>query len=142
MSELQFDRLAPALQPLLGKFYRSHRSSMRAPSGAQTWVARQAEILAALNLTPVADGHWLSGLLVAPAQRGQGLASRLIGHALAHTPGPVWLFCHPELVDFYGRLHFVAAPHLPPPLAERLLRYQRHKTLLALVRGATVRPSA
>ncbi|MNM82551.1 Acetyltransferase (GNAT) family protein [compost metagenome] len=97
-------------------------------------MVRQPEILAALNLSPVGGGHWLTGLLVAPAQRRQGLASRLIEHALAQTPGPVWLFCHPQLVDFYARLDFTPAAELPAPLAERLARYQQHKTLVALVR--------
>lgn len=132
--DIHCELLAPLLQPLLGKFYRAHRSPMRAPNGAQTWVARRQEILAALNLSPVGGGHWLTGLLVAPAQRRQGLASRLIEHALAQTPGPVWLFCHPELADFYARLDFTPAAELPAPLAERLARYRQHKTLVALVR--------
>lgn len=134
MTDIHCDRLAPLLQPLLDKFYRAQRSPMRAPNGAQTWVARRQEILAALNLTPVDHGHWLTGLLVAPTVRRQGLASRLIEHALTRTPGPVWLFCHPDLADFYQRLGFEPAAELPPPLAERLARYQRNKALLALTR--------
>lgn len=136
MSELRIEPLAPALQPLLGKFYRAHRAAMRAPDGAQSWVARRGEILAALNLTPVAGGHWLTGLLVAPAERRRGLARRLLGQALAQTGGPVWLFCHPELVDFYARLGFAPAAQLPPPLAERLLRYRRSKSLVALLNAS------
>ncbi|MBV2134541.1 GNAT family N-acetyltransferase [Pseudomonas sp. MAP12] len=141
MNELHFGLLAPALQPLLGKFYRAHRSPMRAPPEAQTWVVRQTEILGALNLSPVGGGHWLTGLLVAPAQRRQGLASRLIEHALAQTPGPVWLFCHPQLADFYTGLGFTLAAELPAPLAERLARYRQHKTLIALARHATLHQS-
>lgn len=132
MSELHFGLLAPALRPLLDKFYRAHRSPMRAPAGAQAWVARRQEILAALCLTPVDGGHWLTGLLVAPTERRQGLSSRLVKQALAQTPGPVWLFCHPQLVDFYQRQGFVQALHLPPSLAERLTRYQRNKQLVAM----------
>ncbi|SFQ13575.1 Acetyltransferase (GNAT) family protein [Geopseudomonas sagittaria] len=134
--DIHCELLAPLLQPLLGKFYRAHRSPMRAPSGAQTWVARRQEILAALNLTPLDHGHWLTGLLVAPTARSQGLASQLIEHALARTAGPVWLFCHPDLVGFYRRLGFEPATQLPPALAERLARYQRSKALLALARGS------
>lgn len=130
------ERLAPPLLPLLGKFYRAHRSAMRAPNGASAWVARRDGIVATLCLTPVEHGHWLTGLLVDPAQRRHGLASRLIEHALAHTPGPVWLFCHPELYAFYQRNGFTPldGSQLPPPLAERLARYQRSKSLLAMGR--------
>ncbi|MNM93287.1 Acetyltransferase (GNAT) family protein [compost metagenome] len=134
--DIHCELLAPLQQPLLTKFYRAQRSPMRAPNGAQTWVARRQEILAALNLTPVDHGHWLTGLLVAPTERRQGLASRLIEHALARTAGPVWLFCHPDLLGFYQRQDFEPAAQLPPALAERLARYQRSKALLALARGA------
>lgn len=136
MSELQWGLLAPALRPLVDKFYRAHRSPMRAPSGALVWVARRQEILAALCLTPIDAGHWLTGLLAAPTARCQGLASRLIEQALAHTPGPVWLFCHPQLVGFYQRLGFVQTGHLPPSLCERLARYQRSKPLVAMAHGS------
>lgn len=132
MTELQFAPLAPPLKPLLDKFYRAHRSSIRAPNGARVWVARRQEILAALCLTAVDDGHWLTGLLVAPDERRHGLASRLVEQALARTPGPVWLFCHPDLVGFYQRLDFAPATRLPAALAERLARYQRSKALVAL----------
>ncbi len=107
---------------------------MRAPAGAQPWVLRQHGIVAALCLTPVAHGHWLSSVLVEPAQRGRGLAGRLLRHALAHTPGAVWLFCHPDLAGFYAGLGFTATPQLPAELAERLARYRRHKPLLAMAR--------
>ena len=140
--DIHCELLAPLLQPLLGKFYRAHRSPMRAPDGAQTWVARRQEILAALNLTPVDHGHWLTGLLVAPTERRQGLASQLIEHALTRTTGPVWLFCHPDLLGFYQRLGFEPATQLPPALAERLARYQRSKALLALARGSVAHREA
>lgn len=136
MSEPHIGLLAPALRPLLDKFYRAHRSPMRGPSGAQAWVARRREILAVLCLSAVDGGHWLTGLLVAPCARRQGLASRLVGQALAQTPGPVWLFCHPALADFYERLGFAQTPHLPPSLAERLARYRRSKPLIAMAHGA------
>jgi GNAT superfamily N-acetyltransferase len=135
MSEPHFGLLAPALRPLLDKFYRAHRSPMRAPAGAQAWVARRQDILAALCLSAVDGGHWLTGLLVAPAERRQGLSSRLLKQALAQTAGPVWLFCHPQLVDFYQRLGFAQTLQLPPSLAERLTRYQRHKQLVAMAHG-------
>lgn len=126
----------PRLQrPLLDKFYRVHGSPMRAAREGQPWVARQDEIVGALNLTPVAGGYWLTGLFVAPALRGQSIAATLVQQSLAHSLGPVWLFCHPELLTFYQRLGFAPCLRLPEALAHRLARYTLSKPLVALGHG-------
>ncbi|WP_409298529.1 GNAT family N-acetyltransferase [Pseudomonas sp. KCJK8993] len=134
MPSYRISQLAETSRPLLNKFYRQHRSSMRASTDGQLWVLRDGEILAGMSLSPVAQGYWLTGLFVAPPHRGQGLAGRLLDGALGSLQGPVWLFCHPDLAPWYQRLGFVAAPRLPQPLAERLVRYQRSKPLLAMAR--------
>lgn len=131
---MHYRLLPPPLKPLADKFYRAQRSPMRASAGAQIWVAEQQEIVAALCLQTVAGGHWLTSLLVAPAQRRQGAAAHLIGAALAECSSTVWLFCHTELSDFYLRQGFTLSNDLPAVLAERLLRYQRSKRLLAFSR--------
>lgn len=132
----------PALQrPLLDKFYRSHRCSMRSKGEARIWVAKAPEIVAALNLTPMVNGHWLTGLFVAPERRGNGIAGRLIEAAVAEATGSVWLFCDPGLIGFYQRLGFTRSDDLPLCLAERLARYQRTKALIALGRkSAALQP--
>lgn len=132
MPECQLRQLPVESQPLLNKFYRTHRSHMRVPPGACCWVAGSTEIVAGLCLTGVADGYWLTGLLVTPNQRNQGLAQRLVTQALAISDGPVWLFCEPKLIGFYKRLGFSEPGMLPEPLASRLKRYNRSKTLVAL----------
>lgn len=125
----------PALQrPLLDKFYRAHRSSMRTGNDDVLWVARHAGIVAGLCLKPLTDGHWLTGLFVAPQERHQAVGSNLVRQALSQTPGQVWLFCHPDLADFYRRLDFQPCTHLPESLADRLVRYSRTKPLLSLYR--------
>lgn len=121
-------------RPLLNKFYRAHRSPMRVPPGAACWVAGRTEIVAALSLSPVEHGHWLTGLLVAPAQRNRGLGARLVSRALDESAGPVWLFCAPALIPFYRPLGFDESLPLPESLAARLQRYNSHKTLVALGR--------
>lgn len=88
------------------------------------------EIVAALCLRPDAPGQWLTGLFVAPAQCRQGLTRRLSERALARADGLAWLFCHPELGDFYRRLGFTPTPQL----AERLARCRRSTPLIALCR--------
>lgn len=125
-----------ALQrPLLGKFYRSHRCSIRASAEGLLWVARTPDIVAGLCLTASAHGHWLTGLFVAPAWRSQGIAGHLIQRAVDSVEGPVWLFCHPQLQGFYQRLGFTPEPALPQPLRDRLSRYRLSKPLVALGRA-------
>ncbi|MDB6141429.1 MAG: N-acetyltransferase [Pseudomonas sp.] len=128
-----FYSLPELSRPLLDKFYREHRSPMRAGGEARLWVAKQTEIVGGLCLTDVADGQWLTGLFVAPAMRGHGIAGRLIDAALAEVRGPVWLFCHPDLLGFYRRSGFEPAANLPQTLAGRFERYSRTKPLIALI---------
>ncbi|KPY09475.1 Acetyltransferase [Pseudomonas savastanoi pv. nerii] len=136
MSEIRFYPLPDACRPLLGKFYREHQSSMRAASKGQAWVAKQEEIIGALCLTPVAEGHWLTGLFVAPPMRGKTVARSLIDAALQPLAGPVWLFCHPDLLGFYQLAGFETAQRLPHTLGEKFMRYSRSKPLIALCREA------
>ncbi|ROM22672.1 GNAT family N-acetyltransferase [Pseudomonas protegens] len=132
MPDLQINLLAEVERPLLNKFYRQHRSSMRAASEGQLWVARSSEIIAGMSLSPAAEGYWLTGLFVAPTSRGQGLASQLVGQAVQSVEGPVWLFCHPNLQALYRSMGFCSTTCLPHALNERLARYQRSKPLLAM----------
>lgn len=132
MSQILYQRLADELLPLANKFYKQQRSAMRVGRSEQVWVAQHAEIIAACCLKPVADGHWLTALLVAREQRQQGIASQLLNTLQAKNPGAIWLFCAPELLGFYQRLGFALCHDVPAALAERLLRYQRKQPLLAL----------
>jgi GNAT superfamily N-acetyltransferase len=136
MSEIEFCPLPELCQPLLDKFYRAQRSPMRSSGATQLWVAKQQAIIGALCLTQVADGYWLTGLFVAPEWRRQGVAERLIASAMRDLAGPVWLFCHPDLIGFYERSGFALAADLPSALADKLVRYRRTKELVGMV-GAT-----
>src|SRR5471032_1427535 len=123
MTDPDSAQLPESLRPLLNKFYRAHHSPMRSASDGQLWVARQGQIIGGLSLTSVAQGHWLTGLFVAPSSRSRGIAAQLLQQALGHCNGPVWLFCHPDLRGFYECQGFHCDPVLPQPLAERLARY-------------------
>jgi len=103
-------------------------------------VARRGAILGGLCLTPVADGHFLTGLLVTPSQRSRGIGAQLVREALMSNSEPVWLFCKPELLDFYTRLGFVMTDLLPDTLADRLARYRRTKALIALLNDRRMMP--
>lgn len=132
MTPIEIETLPSRSRQLLNKFYREQHSPMRAAQGARLWVARGPQIVAALNMTPVAGGAWLTGLLVSEPLRGRQIARRLVQAAVAQAPGPVWLFCHPDLEGFYQKLGFAADPPLPVTLAERLQRYRLSKFLLAM----------
>ena len=131
---MEFIELPTCARPLLDKFYKSHRSRMRSNGNARWWVARDGEIIAGSNFVPTGEGHWLTGLYVAPDQRNQGLGQGLLNAAQGTLGGPVWLFCEPELRQFYERAGFEDAAALPTDLVQRLERYRASKDLLALVR--------
>lgn len=132
MPDTLYTLLDEPLWPLMNKFYRAHQSPMKAVREAQLWVARRDEIIGALCLRPVAGGHWLTGLFVAPGCRGQGVAARLVAQAVAGLELPVWLFCHPQLRGFYESCGFTFDPQMPYAMVERLSRYARSKPMIAM----------
>lgn len=138
MPDTQYTLLAEPLWPLMNKFYRAHQSPMKAVREARLWVARRDEIVGALCLRPVAGGHWLTGLFVDPACRGQGIAAQLIRQAVANVEEPVWLFCHPDLRGFYEGCGFSFDPTMPYAMVERLSRYSRTKPMIAMGFAAQV----
>lgn len=131
--EHSIECLPPLQHALLNKFYRNHGSRMRVNKSSQMWVVRNPTIIAGLCLAPVADGYWLTGLFVAPEHRQRKVAQQLIKHVqrtcLAST---IWLFCNPDLIDFYQQVNFTITQQLPEPLKNRLARYQQHKEIIAL----------
>lgn len=133
-SDVEWQCLAPAQHPLLVRFYRNNQSRNRVRPQAQCWVARRGEIIAGLCLTSVENGYFLTGLLVAPERRNQGVGAALVQRALSDIQAPVWLFCRPQLQGFYAELGFAHAQALPATLADRLARYRQNKTLIALQR--------
>ncbi|WP_412460500.1 GNAT family N-acetyltransferase [Pseudomonas sp. SC11] len=135
MTPPDYQRLCHSQRRLLDHFYRQQGSRMRASGDGESWVARADGLIGALSLTPVAGGQWLTGLFVAEPWRRKGIAAGLIEASLAARPGPTWLFCHPDLQTFYARLGFDSTHTLPAELASRLARYQRSKSLVALVRA-------
>lgn len=130
---LRFECLPDIAIPLANQFYRSQGSRMKARSRHQVLVLRNTDISAALCLQPVADGTWLTNLLIAADKRGSGLATLLLAEARRVTQGPIWLFARPELEGFYVKRGYQSLPVLPAELADRLVRYQRTKQLVALV---------
>mgnify|MGYP000113795910 CR=1 FL=1 len=77
--------------------------SLRRRKGAGQ-VYRMEQAMAALSFTPF--GALLSQVATSPAARRQGQCSRLLTQLCSGTPGPIYLFCLPELADFYKTLSF------------------------------------
>lgn len=128
--ELNVQRLAKNQHALLRKFYRAHKSPMKITQNSEVWVVRAPAIIAGVCLSPVDNGYWLTSLYTAAKHRRLGVARLLIKHLqTVYQESPIWLFCHPDLHDFYHALHFTEAQHLPAALSQRLARYQQHKTL-------------
>lgn len=132
MHTLSIQRLRAEQQPLVNGFYKSHKSPTRAPKGVEYWIARKGEIVAACCLTAVPGGFWLTGLFVAPDERMQGIASVLLRELSSRIQATVWLFCHPSLQPMYEKAGLTPCDELPQSLTERLTRYQRSKSLIAM----------
>lgn len=126
-------RLLPEnLHPLANRFYRAHRTAMKARTHHQVWAIQRVDIEACLCVQPMEEGYWLTNLLVAPPLRSQGRASGLLREVREQVAGPIWLFCHPALREFYSRAGYVECEALPRSLADRLTRYRQSKELIAL----------
>lgn len=124
--------LPEPLKPLANKFYSAHRAKMKASHDDHVWVLEHPHIIAAVCLRPVDDGYWLTSLFVAPEHRLQGHAKTLVNAAGTHYKQTIWLFCHPLLSSLYQALGFRFCDQLPEALADRLQRYQRSKSLVAM----------
>lgn len=122
--------------PLANKFYRQHQRGMKASTEQQVWVTRDPEIVASLCLRNVEHCWWLTSLLVAPGARGNGRASALLQQVRQHYEGSIWLFCAPELEPLYTANGYCQSALPPPALADRLRRYQRTKSLIAMVNSS------
>lgn len=122
--------------PLANKFYRQHQRGMKASGDQQVWVIRDPAIIASLCLRQVEGGWWLTSLLVDPNARGRGTASALLQHVRQHHDGAIWLFCAPELEPLYSASGYRQNTCPPSALGDRLRRYQRTKSLIAMVNSS------
>jgi ElaA protein len=79
------------------------------PETRHCWIPREGEVAAYLRV--VTDEGRLSRIgrvVTAPEARGQGLAARLVHHALTFADRPVVLDAQSHLVAWYEALGFVA----------------------------------
>lgn len=133
---IELTQLPAAQLPLVNRFYRVHQRGMKARGDQQVWVARAPEIIASVCLRDMDQCWWLTALLVAPDARGMGVASQLLKQVRSQHRGDIWLFCAPDIAHLYSTNGFKQSSAIPPPLNSRLQRYQRTKSLIAMVNSS------
>ncbi|WP_051326812.1 GNAT family N-acetyltransferase [Aliagarivorans taiwanensis] len=126
LEELSREQLA-LVKPLYQQFYKSAVPRR----DERVFIARNDHraIIAAAKLRAIDGKYWLlSGVVVAPAFRQQGVASLLISHVLQHVEeGACYCFCHPQLAALYIELGCEIRDELPNPVLSRFNAYRRSK---------------
>lgn len=97
------------------------------PSTRHVWLEDDAgAVVAALRVLREDEGSSLGRVVTAAAHRSRGLATRLVGAALAASPRPVRINAQSHLVGWYERFGFGVEgeeflddgiPHIPMVLA-------------------------
>ena len=82
-------------------------------------------IIASVRLRPIGQYTLLTGMLVSPANRGQGIAHELMIKVIPYlTPSHTFLFSLPHLTKFYEKYNFIKATQVPNDIE---LLYKRYK---------------
>ncbi|NLS14480.1 GNAT family N-acetyltransferase [Vibrio sp. SM6] len=100
--------LDPIKLPLVKKLYKAHYPSAKAKADEVIWVAQhQSAIAALLRLRRVESAQLLTGMLVPPEYRGQGVGAALLDHcAQHHFDSQVFCFAYAHLEAYYAAHHF------------------------------------
>lgn len=126
VEELSREQLA-LVKPLYQQFYKSAVPRR----DERVFITRNTHrsIIAATKLRSIEGEYWLlSGVVVAPAFRQQGIASLLLSHVLQRVEErPCYCFCHPQLAALYITLGFEIRDELPDSVLSRLNTYRRSK---------------
>ncbi len=78
-------------------------------------------IVGAVQIRPHDGTPELASLVVRKDQRGRGIGSQLIQSVITQSPQTLYLFCRPQLEDYYARFGFRAidVQEAPPSLRVR-----------------------
>ena len=140
--KVQLTWLAPDDRSEVKKFYRQHMPYARLLQKESVCVLSQTdpnhdslgEIIAAARIRPIGQLAILTGMLVHPDFRGQG-----IGHQLMRELSPVlcdgktYIFALAHLEGFYGQHGFSAVSSAPNDIAQLFLKYQGSEKELVLM---------
>lgn len=113
---------------LLNQFYKRHKEKSRAKPTDTIYVATEGDaIQAGLRLLSYGDYYFLRSVFSAPAIRGQGIANKLIAHALSEQTQPIYTLPTPAAVGLYQRLGFkpVDSKDIPAGLSASYRRFRQ-----------------
>ena len=140
--KVQLTWLAPDDRSEVKKFYRQHMPYARVLQKESVCVLTQTdtnadnlgEIAACVRIRPIGQLSILTGMLVHPDFRGQG-----IGHQLMSELSPVlcdgktYIFALAHLEGFYAQHGFSAVSSAPNDIAQLFLKYQGSDKELVLM---------
>ena len=94
-------------------------------------------IVGAVQIRPHDRASELASLVVREDQRGRGVGSQLIQALIAQSPRTLYLFCRPQLKDYYARFGFRAlgVKEAPPSLR---VRYAIGRIITRLIVGRPI----
>lgn len=113
--------------PLIRQFYKKNGMRAQAPKNELIYSARlEAQLIAALRLSPLGNDYLLRSMCVAAERRRQGIGQQFL-QALQPILAAHKVYCFPfsHLVDFYQQANFVliTTDDAPPGIADKFLRY-------------------
>lgn len=145
-TSLRIEPLDPIKLPLITRLYKAHYPSAKAKKNELTIVGytplmdnaanSHDELCCVVRLRPIDPYRLLTGMLVLPDYRGNGIAHQLMQHCRQHmlTPND-YCFAYTHLAPFYAQHGFVTLEPdtLPPPLRTLFMRYcHSGKSLVAM----------
>lgn len=124
---LRFEILDPIKLPLVKKLYKAYYPSGRAKADEIIWVAMaEHKIAALLRLKTIEEDQLLTGMLVIPDMRQQGVGHALLSHCQEHVfDHQVYCLAYAHLEHYYAQHGFatIDAAQLPNGLKMRFERY-------------------
>lgn len=143
---LRIEPLDPLKLPLITRLYKAHYPSAKAKSHELTLVAYQDNHLCGVvRLRPIDRFRLVTGMLVVPEFRGQGIAHHLMEHCQQHLfKTDDYCFAYEHLVPFYAQHSFTALDPatLPEPLHSLFQRYSRSGKALVAMHWKNANPQA
>ncbi|GEA53019.1 acyltransferase [Vibrio inusitatus NBRC 102082] len=137
MNSLIIKELEPLRLPLLKKLYKSHYPSTKIKAGEKIIVAeRDSQIVGVVRYRKLDKWELLTGMLVIPEVRNQGIASQLLHFSQNDIlQDNFFCFAYKHLEQLYKAHGFKTIPveELPSTLAKLYLRYtQTGKPLIVM----------
>ncbi|MBD1567447.1 GNAT family N-acetyltransferase [Vibrio sp. S12_S33] len=129
MTQLNFEVLPPIKLPLIKRIYKDHYPSTKAKKDELCIVGTlDGTICAVVRFRNIEQYRLLTGMLVVPELRGQGVGSQLLDHCESHVlTSQDYCFAYRHLKSFYAAHGFrpLSPNETPQNLKQLLERYLR-----------------